>query len=350
MERAFMNEALLVCLSLGSLVAAQRYLDEGTPAQSSEGGVRRGLALAALFAATALIGAIKLPYLIILAPVFGLFIERYGRGAFTRPEPWAVSLFAIGAAALWYLHAHSLGRQTGLSFGTFDKIFDAGLVLSERFYRMVGQRTFRDILGPFGLLGIVGGAAFAWRHRRWCEGLGLLAFLAYVFVVARGNLSHDYYQLAMMPVAATLVALGLLSVIDAVPAFRRSYGTSVTTLLILVALATTIRSASFHSWYTVPRDEQSVCDLVPALFSSPTERLVVVGTSDPRFLFCLNRKGWLLGDDQTSGEALRLAWEEGARVVLVYPEHAAAVLPFLKDQATEIDVAGPVRAFQRTGR
>ena len=266
MERAFMNEALLVCLSLASLVSAQRYLDDAPDAAGRRDFRARGLALAWLFLSTALAGAVKFPYLIVLAPVCGLFIERYGRGALTRPEPWAVSVFAIGMAALWYQHAHLLGQQSGLSFGTFDKTFRADLVLSERFYRMVGQRIFRDILGPIGLLGMVSGAAYAWRHRRWCEGLGLLAFLAYVFLVAQGNLSHDYYQLAMMPVAATLVAIGLLDIIDHAPPLRRAYATSVTTLLILVALATTIRSASFHSWYTVPRDEQSVCELVPKLF------------------------------------------------------------------------------------
>ena len=282
--------------------------------------------------------------------MFGLFIERYGRGAFIRPEPWAVSLFAIGMSAFWYQHAHALGQQSGLSFGTFDKVFDTELVLSERFYRMVGQRIFRDILGPIGLLGLTSGAWFAWRHRRWCEGLGLLGFLAYVFLVARGNLSHNYYQIAMMPVAATLVAIGLLDIIDRTPPLRRAYATSVTTVLILVAAATTIRSASFHSWYAVPRDEQNVCDLVPAHFSSPAERVVVVGTSDPRYLFCLNRKGWLLDNASTHEAQLRRAWEQGARVALVYPEVAAPVLSFLQDQATEIDVSGPVRVFERKPR
>ena len=50
-ERAFMNEALLICLSLTCLVAAQAYL------------ARRSVAsLAALIIGSTLIATIKLPY------------------------------------------------------------------------------------------------------------------------------------------------------------------------------------------------------------------------------------------------------------------------------------------------
>jgi 4-amino-4-deoxy-L-arabinose transferase-like glycosyltransferase len=62
-EHAFMNESLLICLSLAALLATQRYLE-----------FRRGKDLAVLVITSAIIGAVKLPYLIVWAPVLGLFL------------------------------------------------------------------------------------------------------------------------------------------------------------------------------------------------------------------------------------------------------------------------------------
>jgi len=93
-ERAFMNEALLICLSLAALVSAQSYLAHG-----------RILALSALFATTTLVGVVKAPYLIVWAPVAGLFVERYGRTAWRRWELWGLISLSAGATAAWLFHA-----------------------------------------------------------------------------------------------------------------------------------------------------------------------------------------------------------------------------------------------------
>lgn len=341
MERAFMNEALLVCLSLAAIVAAQRYLDADREGAHGSMRGRRWPAFAVLLAATALVGAIKLPYLIVLAPIAGLFIERYGRRAVVRAELWAVALFAIGLSALWYWHAHTLGVASGLTFGTTDKTFSADVVFSSHLYEMVALRTCRDIIGPFGLIGILSGAYVAWRQRRWCEGLALASFPLYVVLVAGGNVRHDYYQIAIMPLAAPIAAVGLLQVIDGVPRLRRAYTTTVTVVLVLVAVATTVRLASFHSWFEIPAQDVLLCSQLPQHIASPTDRVAVVGSGDPRFLFCLNRKGWLL--DSESG--LTRAWQEGARVALVFPNRADAVSAFLREHGDLIDIPGDVRAY-----
>ncbi|HEX5069321.1 MAG TPA: hypothetical protein VFV78_03825 [Vicinamibacterales bacterium] len=346
MERAFMNEALLVCLSLTAIVAAQRYLGSGKEAGADPGGMRTWTAFAIVLGATALVGAIKFPYLIVLAPIAGLFIERDGARAFGRWDLWAVALFSIGMAALWYRHAHQLGMESGLTFGTTDKAFSRELVFSTHLYRMVALRTIRDIIGPFGLIGIVTGAYLAWRHRRWCEGLALVSFPLYVILVAGGNVRHNYYQIAIVPMAAPLAAMGLLHVIDRVPRLRRAYSTAVATILILVAVSTTVRLASFHSWFEVPVSDVLLCSALPEHLSSPADRVAVVGTGDPRFLFCLNRKGWLLDNLDASQAGLERAWREGARVALVFPQHLDALAGFLSAHADPIDVPGDVRAYR----
>jgi len=342
MERAFMNEALLVCLSLVSIVSAQRYLVSSTGVEERPG--PRAVALVMVIVATALTGAVKLPYLIVLAPVWGLFIERFGWRAFVRIEPWLVSIIAIGVTVAWYTHAHALGQQSGLTFGIFDKAFNFELIGSERFYRMVSQRMFRDILGPIGLVGLISGAAVMYFQRRWCEGLALASFVAYLFIVPGGNLMHNYYQLAIMPTLATIVAVGWRQLINRFAVDLRTHSTVTTTLLVLVALSTTIRSASFHSWYDVAPEYGPICTIGAERVPNPSDRILIAGTADPRLMFCINRKGWAI-DSPVPEARLAEAVEQGARLVIVYPEAADTVVPWLAGRSEEVPLNGPIRMF-----
>jgi len=70
--------------------------------------------------------------------------------------------------------------------------------------------------------------------------------------------------------------------------------------------------------------------------SSPSERVVVLGTSDPKLLFCMDRKGWVMPSTNDDG-ALRTAWQAGARLVVVpktLPHES--VRRFLDDNGTTV--------------
>lgn len=302
-ERSFMNESLLICMSIACLVLAQRYLID-----------RRGCHLAALILLSAVIGAVKLPYLIVWAPIVGLFVETYG----WRIWRWELGLLVVvdlATAAAWYRHAHQLSAVTGLSFDMTDKLFDPHLVFSGSFAWVIATRLFKDILGPIGVIGTSAGLWFAARERRWCELFGLAGFLAYLLLVAGGNYVHDYYQLALIPIAPSLVTLGLVRLVDAtVASARRRRGTLATALGIAVA-STFIRSASAHSWYEYPLSQAELCRAIGVL-SLPDERVVLLGTPDPKLLFCMDRKGWVVPSRDDEG-AVRAAWQSGAVLVLL---------------------------------
>jgi hypothetical protein len=301
-ERSFMNEALLICLSLAALLLAQRYL-----------AFRRGRDLALLVAATSLVGAIKLPYLIVWAPVVGLFIEADGR----RARRWPLALMMtvnLAVAGAWYWHAHQLAAITGLTFGMTDKLFDAGVVFAPSFVSVMASRIVKDILGPVGVVGAAAGVWFALREKRWCELLGVAGFLAYLLLVAQGNYIHDYYQLALIPIAPSLVSFGLIRLSGAFASDADNRRRVLAVALAIAAVSTFVRSASAHSWYEYSASDVELCRAANAL-SDPGERVVVLGTSDPKLLFCMDRRGWLLPDIQAEGE-LRAAWQSGAKLVI----------------------------------
>jgi hypothetical protein len=301
-ERAFMNESLLICLSIGALLLAQRYLEQ-----------RGGRNLTVLILVTALIGAIKLPYLIVWAPIAGLFLEADGSRAWRWPLGLMMLVNLIVAAA-WYRHAHQLAAVTGLSFGMTDKLFDADVVFSLSFARVIASRIFQDILGPVGVVGALAGLWCGMRERRWCEAFGAAGFAAYLVLVAGGNYVHDYYQLALIPIAPPLVSLGLIRLAAALTDKPDRRTSLVAVALGAAAIATFARSASAHSWYEYAASDVELCRFVAAL-SLPTERVVVLGTSDPKLLFCMDRKGWLIPSVEDDS-AIRRAWETGAKLVV----------------------------------
>jgi hypothetical protein len=335
MERAFMNEALLVCLSLVCLVAAQSYVAS-----------RRVLPVLVLVIASALVAAVKLPYLIVWAPIFGLFIEAEGIRAWRCIPLWLMMAVDLAAAGLWYQHAHQLGLATGLSFGMTDKLFDADTVFRWAFLTNIAKRLFKDVLGPVGCLGACAGLWFCSRERRWMEILGVCGFIAYLVIVAVGNDVHDYYQLAIIPTASSLVPVGLVRLVDSVPARRRQRRALLAAAMAFAFVASFVRSASANSWYEYPQSELVLCREVSAL-TSPSDRIVMLGTGDPRFLFCADRRGWLFPAGESTEPNLRRAWEEGARVVIVDRSLAdEAVKRFLDEHATLLAATGDLEALR----
>ena len=305
-DRAFMNEPLLIFLSLLCLTATQRYLERHAYGD-----------LALLVGASSLIGAVKAPYLIIWAPIAGLFAERYGLRAARRGELLLMGAANLAVVLAWYSHAHGIGEVTGLSFGMSDKLFDTATVFSTEFPVRMLDRMARDVLEPVGLIGLAVGLWVALRRRLWCEALGVAGFVAYLVIVARGNFIHDYYQLAIMPVAPVLAALGLVRLSEV--AARGSTGRRDLVLAVTLALAllsTFIRSVSAHSWYEYGSSEVEACQSIQML-SDADERVMFVGDNNPQMLFCIDRKGWLLADYESDLQHVTEAWRSGAKLAVV---------------------------------
>ena len=338
-ERAFMNEALLICLSLVCLVATQRYLENPE---------RRWGALTLLVLGLALIAAIKLPYLIVLAPVAGLFLEKDGTRLRRRWELWLATAVSLVVAVAWQRHAHALGQMTGFSFGLADKLFDADLMFSGKYPVKIVERLFKDVLGPVGFVGMAAGLWMAVRARRWCELLGAAGFAFYLLLVVGGNFQHDYYQLAIMPIAAIVIAPALHALTTVGPAHRLyQYSHQALALVLgLAALTSFVRSASFHSWYDYGADSALFCDSVNQ-FADPGDRVVFVGNNDPALLFCMDRKGWLLIPEESTEERVRQIRQAGAKLAVVPGAPLNdKVWKLLKTEAWPVFTAGRIVVFR----
>jgi Dolichyl-phosphate-mannose-protein mannosyltransferase len=316
-ERAFLNEALLLFLSFAVLVAVGRR---------THAGGRTWLLLAA--AAMAVIGAVKPTFLIVAAGVFAQYIERDGRRGLLRLEPYVLVSCGIIAATLWLSWAASLGRTTGLTFGLTDKLFDAATLFDHGYWVKVTRRLVKDLFGPMGIIAATIGLVTAWRTRRLLEIALLLAGFAYLIIVTPGNYHHDYYQLPLVTGVTVLAGLGLTSGLDVLEWFRtRSPRTRLAIRVVafwLLPITTLLRSASAHNWYEVDVDAAAFCnELRPALHGD--DLVAFLSQQSPALMFCTGSRGWLIGPGPGMEDRLAAALRDGATVV-VSPREAVHAL------------------------
>lgn len=170
------------------------------------------------------------------------------------------------------------------------------------------------------------------RDRRWCEVLGVLGFGAYLVLVAKGNLHHDYYQLPLMPIATVLAAVGLVHLSDVLGrGLPERRDRLLAAALGLAVVASFVRVASAHSWYEFSNEDLAACASIQSM-SDAGDRVVIIGSGSPALLFCIDRKGWLLGAHEADEARIREIWHEGARfAVLLHSFDASNVQKLLAD-------------------
>jgi hypothetical protein len=175
--------------------------------------------------------------------------------------------------------------------------------------------------------------------RRWFEILGVAGYGAYLVIVALGNWHHDYYQLALMPVAPALAAVGVVELVSRYGA-PSSRDTRLAVVLGLALLTTFVRHVSAHSWYDYAYEDVGLCRALSES-GSVDDRLLFVGYSDPKFLFCADRKGWLLSDVRDPDDPrVTDALESGARVAILAADVNPAVREAIGGRAGPVLFAG----------
>ncbi len=214
--RAFMPDSAMLFFAVAALFAFVRYADAVEVDNETAAASRpRYIALAVAALLAALAALVKLPNLLILIPISYLAVVRMRSLDNVGRRRYAVELAVLGVIAVglplwWYGYAHSLGQQTGLTFGIGDKLQSAQLWFDPNYYKLVGGWLLNDILTWPGLiLFAIGLFRHARRPYRWFYHFWLLGVLAFFLVGAQGVSGQEYYVLPLVPVAAAFIGMGL---------------------------------------------------------------------------------------------------------------------------------------------
>lgn len=314
--RTPLSDTPMLCFSVGAVLGYVAYAQDG----------RRRYALGGAIA-LALAGLVKLPAVLVLGPVVwsGLAFRGVRK---TLADPWYVSgaLAAIGAIAVWYLHADQIYLETGLTQAIFrpSGTYPAEIAQYAGPFTTVSHWTRPDLLTwetahellfrywalhltpVFALVTLAGTLVWhaGWRRRSIVD-VWALAAASLVVVSLAGQLPHEFHQLPTLPPLALYfgMAAGPLfggAWLSALRGWHRPAAAAVVAAgLCGTAYAGFADSGVVEHLY---RPDQLNVALVDAGWAidhvTPTHALVVTveyeqhGSNSPMLLYFAHRRGW----------------------------------------------------------
>jgi hypothetical protein len=330
--RAFMPDTLMVCFSVAALIGFRRYVFDGS-----------GRALLAGSASLALAILVKLPGVIIVAPLIVLAWQRTRWGVF-RDRRFLLALVVPALLSLaWYWHAYEIFRETGLTFGVFgttktyppdvasgpwptafSKWSSWELLTSWNFYDTMLARLWILHLTPPGLaLAAVG--LLIWRRvpGRALVDSWFLAMIAFMLAAGYGQMGHDYYQLPLVAICALYFGAAARNVFDA-DWIRRAIGPGLRWQLAVGLVVATVAFLGFVHSRVIDRHfrpespDLRMLRAGEAIADAAEDGALVVavddyGVNSPMLLYFAHARGWSLDADTARAETVRGLTRKGAR-------------------------------------
>lgn len=224
------------------------------------------------------------PYAIFFLP-FLFYLGKW------RPKAMAIwGMIAFIPFLLWRIHYANYPEGSFASAWLFNA---TNIRWSGAWFRwLIFERLNRLIFATGGFVLLVLGIISSYQDKkRWGILLWLLSLAAYMTIFAMGNVTHDYYQLPLLPVGSVLVAFGFWQVVNS------SKNTLIKLINWGVALSLVFLSLAF-GWYEVRGyfniNRPEIVEAGKAVDQlTPKEALVIAAyNSDPAFLYQTNRHGW----------------------------------------------------------
>jgi len=249
-----------------------------------------------LFTLTAAAAMLLKPTYVFIGPALLYFLIKE-RG-FKSLKHWYLYLVAVVVIApfLWWRHWIT-AFPSGIPANTW--LFNGNHIRFKGafFHWLFAKRLGEWILGYWGLIPF-GLGIIAKPHSKagWFFHIWLAGMISYLFVFATGNVTHDYYQIVLIPAMAVTVALGIDFMLT-IPSMYFSR------LLTYCLLPIALLFAFAFSWFNI-RDYFNINN--PAIVAAgkavdqrllPDAKVIAPYMGDTAFLYQINRSGWPLGGD-----------------------------------------------------
>ena len=309
--RSFLSDTPMLTFMIAAVWAWDVYFERAS---------RRRLLVAA--ALTALAALVKLPAILVLAPIVGTAWRHRGFALLADRGAWAGGGVAVAVVAAWYWHADRLFLETGLTqavfrpSGTYPADIAPGVQFTSVSHwatraRLLDVETWRELadrfwqlhLTAFGAAGMLLGLWRAPRATRAPIDLWLLAGVALFLVALEGQYWHEFHQLPLLPPLFLYFGAAAAPLFDgawqarALP--RRAGGVIVTGLGLLCAVQAARSSGVELHLYRPANLQQSFVRVGEAVraATAPDALLVTVeyedaGANSAMLLYFAHRQGW----------------------------------------------------------
>ena len=324
--RTFLSDTPMVCFSAFGVWGFASYFQTGNRAPLIWGTVAAALAC-----------MVKIPAVIILAPIGYLMWESKGI-AFLRDRALLAGLAVVVLLTVgWYAHADMLFHRTGLGEAIWhpsggyspDIMAAAGPTLTVshwstltqltdiEFYKTMLERAWVLHLTPIGAVVVLAGMTLLWRiPNRLMVDVWFAAVVLFILATAEGNRWHEFHQLPMLLPAALYFGLAARPLFDG--AWLRRFGpyglgiAASTIVLGIVGLAGFQQSRVVRELFRPDALDRRPIVLGQQLrAATPTDALVITveydryGGNSPILLYHSRRRGWSFDAASITPEVIR---------------------------------------------
>ena len=222
-------------------------------------------------------------------PMIYLAFDKFGISAVKKWQLWLFAFLTLAPLIGWRLWM--LQFPEGIPANQW--LLNGGNIRfrPSYFWWIYAERIGKLILGYWGVSLFVLGLISKVKKDGLFIYSFLLSTLAYLVVVARGNVQHDYYQILILPTICLFLGLGGDFLLNFVKTYTNKYvGPIVFTVITLLTL--------MFGWYFV-RDYFNINNrsIVTAgkaadLFLPKEAKVIAINGGDTSFLYQTKRKGW----------------------------------------------------------
>ncbi len=233
------------------------------------------------------------PYTLFLSfPLIYLFFKKYKLKILSKSQILLFVILTLAPFILWRLWM----RQFPEGVPASGWLFNEGNIRFKGafFYWLFADRLGRLILGYWGIFLFLLGVLVRPAKK---ENLFFLTWffgiIIYFFVIAKGNITHDYYQIIALPIICIYLAKGATFLLSPQKLFNRALSLSVLVICIVFSLA----FSWYHvrSFFNINRPEIVKAGRIADRLLPLDAKVIAPYSGDTAFLYQTKRKGWPVG-------------------------------------------------------
>lgn len=286
--RVILPEPMMVASSLAMLYFFDKWLERAVD-KGNKG--YRGEFFGILAAVLAAVSFLLKPYALFLGlPMLYLVWRKYGIGFLFKGKLWLFAFASIVSLIAWRVWSQQFPEGIPAYSWLFNK---DNIRFKGAFFRWIfAERLGKLILGYWGLVPLGFGLAAEVKKREgWFFFVWLAAILAYVTILAGGNVTHDYYQIMAIPIVAIFLAKG----VDFLLSLDKNYLQLITSRLLLIASIAFMLAFSWfevRGFYQINHPEIVEAGEAADRLLPPEAKVIAPYGGDTAFLYQTNRRGW----------------------------------------------------------
>lgn len=280
-------DSTMVMAMLGSVYFFSQWMDTFSSS--------RYFIVSIIFTAAALL--LKPYMLFFMLPHLYLAISKFGIRMFIKPRLIIFALLSVGPLVFWRLWMTQFPEGIPQSSWLFN---GDGIRFKGAFFNwLFAERISKMILGYFGVAFVVFGILLKTKKEGLLYISFLLSSLAYLFVMAKGNVQHDYYQILIIPTLALFFGKGAGFILD-------NTSTVFSKLTSYVVIAVVCLFMFAFSWflvrdfYTMQHGEIYTAGMKIDKVLPKNVKVVAPFGGNTTFLYYINRQGWPVFDRDLS--------------------------------------------------